>query len=311
MYRIRFHGRGGQGMKTASRILGTAFFHEGFEVQDAPRYGAERRGAPIFAFVRAAWEPINERGIIREPDLVIVADDTLVPVPAAGVLAGLDEHCVLLINTRDDAGTWRKRLNTAAKILVLPASEEVEDRAEMRFVGAVCAGAAARLTGQIGREALARAIGDEIGHLGADIVDKNLERALDAYDRMARHENCVTPRATATAEQWQAPPWVDVPFEEARVSAPVIHGARTSEATGTGLWRTMRPVVDYDRCNRCWWVCSTFCPDGAIAVDDDGRPQIDYDHCKGCLVCVAQCPPHAIAAVPEHQAATAEKGDQP
>jgi len=43
MFRICFHGRGGQGMKTASRILGTAFFIEGYEVQDAPRYGAERR----------------------------------------------------------------------------------------------------------------------------------------------------------------------------------------------------------------------------------------------------------------------------
>jgi pyruvate ferredoxin oxidoreductase gamma subunit len=54
MYRIRFHGRGGQGMKTAGRILGTAFFLTGFEVQDAPRYGAERWGAPIFAYVCAS-----------------------------------------------------------------------------------------------------------------------------------------------------------------------------------------------------------------------------------------------------------------
>ncbi len=99
MYRIRFHGRGGQGMKTASRILGTAFFLEGYEVQDAPRYGAERRGAPIFAFVRADHKPINERGIIPQADLVVVADDTLVPVPAAGVLAGMDGHTVLLINS--------------------------------------------------------------------------------------------------------------------------------------------------------------------------------------------------------------------
>ena len=49
MFRIRFHGRGGQGMKTASRILGSAFFHAGYEVQDAPHYGAERRGAPVSA----------------------------------------------------------------------------------------------------------------------------------------------------------------------------------------------------------------------------------------------------------------------
>jgi pyruvate ferredoxin oxidoreductase gamma subunit len=67
MFQIRFHGRGGQGIKTASRVLGTAFFLEGFEVQDAPLYGAERRGAPIFAYVRASRHPINERGIIQRP----------------------------------------------------------------------------------------------------------------------------------------------------------------------------------------------------------------------------------------------------
>ena len=84
MYRIRFHGRGGQGLKTASRVLGSAFFCAGFEVQDAPRYGAERRGAPIFAYVRASKAPINERGIILHPDLVIVADDSF-PKPSETV----------------------------------------------------------------------------------------------------------------------------------------------------------------------------------------------------------------------------------
>jgi len=65
MYRIRFHGRGGQGVKTASQALGTAFFLAGFEVQDAPRYGAERRGAPIFAYVCAARAPIRGLGLMR------------------------------------------------------------------------------------------------------------------------------------------------------------------------------------------------------------------------------------------------------
>ena len=61
-------------MKTASRILGSAFFHAGYEVQDAPHYGAERRGAPVSAYVRADRRPINERGIVRRPDLVVVAE---------------------------------------------------------------------------------------------------------------------------------------------------------------------------------------------------------------------------------------------
>ena len=118
-------------MKTASRILGSAFFKAGYEVQDAPRYGAERRGAPIFAYVRAAKTAINERGIISHPDLVIVADDTLVGMPAAGVTLGMDAHTVLLINTHESVETWQQRLNTEARILVLAAQEEVEDRAAL------------------------------------------------------------------------------------------------------------------------------------------------------------------------------------
>jgi pyruvate ferredoxin oxidoreductase gamma subunit len=287
-------------MKTASRILGSAFFHAGFEVQDAPRYGAERRGAPIFAYVRASREPIQERGIIRQADLVVVADDTLVPVPAAGVLAGCDAETVLLINSHQGAETWQERLNLAGPVLILPAEEAVTDRAELPFVGAACAGAAARLCGVIEAAHLEQALEDELGHLGERILAANRERARRSYARMAQQAGAVKPGRDLKAAHWEAPEWVELPFEQADVSAPAIHAGLTSEALKTGSWRTMRPVVDYDRCNRCWWVCSTFCPDGAIQVDAEKYPRIDYDHCKGCLICVAQCPPHAISAVAEH-----------
>ncbi len=68
----------------------------------------------------------------------------------------------------------------------------------------------------------------------------------------------------------------------------------------TTIWRTRRPELDRGRCHHCHWICSTFCPDGVIAADAEGAPIIDYDHCKGCLVCVAQCPAHAIEALPEY-----------
>jgi len=119
---------------------------------------------------------------------------------------------------------------------------------------------------------------------------------------MAEHVGIVSVTDDLPAAGWQHPGWVELPLEEAEVSAPTIHAADTSEQMKTGLWRTMRPVIDYERCNRCWWVCSTFCPDGAIKVGEEGYPRIDYDHCKGCLICVAQCPPHAIAAIPEYLA---------
>lgn len=300
MYRIRLHGRGGQGMKTASRILGTAFFLEGYEIQDAPRYGAERRGAPIFAFVRASHEPIYERGIITRPDLVIVADDSLVPVPAAGVLTGIDAHTVLLINSDEAATTWQQRLNISGKVYTLPA--EADNRDELRFLGATCTGAAAALLGVISRQTLQQAIKDELAGLGGELVEKNLHKAITAYDQMTQYSGCVTTRDPIPATQYQSPAWVEFPFDDARISAPAIHAGATSVEVRTGLWRTLRPVIDYTLCNRCWWVCSSFCPDGAIDVDETGQPHIDYDHCKGCLVCVSQCPPHAIHTISEQQA---------
>ena len=299
MYRIRFHGRGGQGMKTASRMLGTAFFLEGFQVQDAPRYGAERRGAPIFAYVRAARDAIHERGIIREPDLVVVADDSLVPVPAAGVLQGATAHSVMLISTGEPAATWRERINFAGTLLTLPA--EASEQAGLRFVGAACAGAAARLLGVIPRVTLEAAVREELSALGEDVVRRNLEQALAAFDRMADHAGIVSEGGAFSVADAQAPDWVDLPVDESDAAAAAIHAGATSVEVRTGLWRVLRPVIGYDRCNRCWWVCSEFCPDSAIKVTAEGRPEIDYDHCKGCMICVAQCPPHAIAAVPEQE----------
>ena len=306
MYRIRFHGRGGQGMKTASRILGSAFFLAGYEVQDAPRYGAERRGAPIFAFVRASKGAINERGVIADPDLVVVADDSLVGIAAAGVTQGLGSDTVLLINSHEYAATWQQRLNTGANVIVLPATEEVADRADLPFVGSRCAAAAAALCGVIDRDTLQAAIGEELGHLGEAVVARNLETALATFEQMQTYSGKVKQGQAVSAQDYQAPDWIELALDDADLSAPAIHAAATSTQVRTGLWRTMRPVIDYDACKKCWWVCGSYCPDGDIAVDEQGRPVIDYDHCKGCLVCVAQCPSHAISAVPEHQAQAAE-----
>ncbi len=288
-------------MKTASRILGSAFFRAGYQVQDAPRYGAERRGAPIFAYVRAARAPINERGVIREPDLFVVADDSLVSIPAAGVCEGLDVHAILLINSHDDAETWRQRLNLGGPVLVLPSPADVPDRAALPYVGAACAGAAAALTGVIGREQLEAALREELGGMPSAVVAANLAQSLAAYDTLKAAPVRAIERTGRNAADYRAPAWLDLRFEDANRSAPAIHGTLTSVQVRTGLWRTLRPVIEYERCSGCWWICSTFCPDSAIRVEQ-GRPVVDYDHCKGCMICVAKCPPHAIAAVAEHEA---------
>lgn len=302
MYRIRFHGRGGQGMKTAACMLGSAFFREGFEVQDAARYGAERRGAPMTAYVRAARTAIAERGVIRTPDLVIVADDTLVPVAAAGVLDGVGSRTVLLMRGATDPETWRARLRVEGPVVTLPVAGALEGGDGSSFVGAACAGAAARLVGVIGRETVARAVEDELGDRGTAVIAANRAQALAAFDALADRSGLVTDGVGPDASQPAPPEWVRLPLDPVERAAPDISAPATSRLTPTGLWRTMRPVIDLEHCHRCSWICSTFCPDGAIAVEADHTPRIDYDHCKGCLVCVAVCPRTAIRAIPEREA---------
>lgn len=303
IYRIRFHGRGGQGMKTAGRILGTAFFLEGFVVQDAPRYGAERRGAPIFAYVRASRGPVNERGVIHNPDLVVVADETLVMIPASEILRGVNGRTVLLIHSSEKPETWKERLAFAGTLLTLSTDTASGDIPSFRFAGVSCAGAAARLAGVISRSSLEQAIRTEFLPFGDAVTAKNLEMALQSYDLMASYAGRVTPGGEIPAEAWPKPDWVDLPFEDARVSAPAVFAPATSSMVKTGLWRAMRPVIDQALCSRCR-LCCAYCPDGCITVDVLGYPHIDYDHCKGCLICMAQCPSHAVRPIPEHDGKT-------
>jgi pyruvate ferredoxin oxidoreductase gamma subunit len=207
---------------------------------------------------------------------------------------------VLLVATAESAATWRERLHLAGPVVVLP---DAAAPAAARTAGVACAGAAARLLGVVSREALAGAVSEEVAALGAGAVADSADAALAAYDHCAPFAGCVAEGAAPRADALAAPEWIDLPLDPPGTAAPDVFAAATSVAVRTGLWRTMRPVLDADRCHHCTWVCTTACPDGAIARDPSGVPAIDYDHCKGCLVCVAVCPPHALRAVPERDAA--------
>lgn len=301
MYRIRLHGRGGQGIKTASRILGSAFFLAGFEVQDAPRYGAERRGAPIFAYVRASRSPIWERGVIRYPDLVLVADDTLLKAIPGEILSGVAAHTVLLLKSREAPEKWQEQLNFPGRVLVLPATVE-SPGLDGRLAGPALVGGAARLVGVIPREALARAVEAELASLGEAALHQSRGAALEAFAALAPYEGSVRQVPELKADSYEKPTWIDLPLDDAAQAAPDIFIPATSEAVPTGLWRTLRPVVDREHCHRCVWICSTLCPDSVIHPDPEGYPEIDYRHCKGCLICATSCPSHAIRVVPEAEA---------
>lgn len=105
---IRWHGRGGQGAKTASLLLADAAFNTGKYIQGFPEYGPERMGAPITAYNRISDNPITIHSNIYEPDYVVVVDDTL--LESVPVTAGLKETGAIVINTTKDSEYLRSVL---------------------------------------------------------------------------------------------------------------------------------------------------------------------------------------------------------
>ena len=105
---IRWHGRGGQGAKTASLLLADAAFNTGKYIQGFPEYGPERMGAPITAYNRISSTPITIHSNIYEPDFVVVVDDSL--LDAVDVTAGLKETGAIVINSTKSGDELKSKL---------------------------------------------------------------------------------------------------------------------------------------------------------------------------------------------------------
>ncbi|SHK17965.1 pyruvate ferredoxin oxidoreductase gamma subunit [Geosporobacter subterraneus DSM 17957] len=108
MTEIRWHGRGGQGAKTASLLLAEAAFMTGKYIQGFPEYGPERMGAPITAYNRISDEKIRIHSNIYEPDFVVVVDESL--IKDVDVCAGLKKEGAIIVNTDKDPEQLRAKL---------------------------------------------------------------------------------------------------------------------------------------------------------------------------------------------------------
>ncbi len=302
MIRIRFHGRGGQGMKTASRVVGTAALLDGFVAQDSPIYGAERRGAPMAAYTRISKETILERGVIAVPDVVLVADDTLLDDPLVQPLAGLPPDGTLVIATAAPAEEVRRRTGHPGTIVARDfLSLALEHVGNASGVSAALAAVACALLG-LSVDSTMKALPSELAAIDLDpsTIEANLRLAEIARAGVSRIElplSAPRPAPLRIADVTYVPPEVGAPTVTARPNTPLRR---------TGNWRVFRPVIDLDKCTRCW-ICFVWCPEGAIQLDPEDRPHVDYDVCKGCLICVEECPTGAITKMRElHQWEPAE-----
>lgn len=105
---IRWHGRGGQGAKTAALLLADVAFKTGKFVQGFPEYGPERMGAPITAYNRISSNEIRVHSNIYEPDFVVVVDSGLLDV--VNVTEGLKDNGAIVVNTHKSPEYIREKI---------------------------------------------------------------------------------------------------------------------------------------------------------------------------------------------------------
>lgn len=292
MLRVRFHGRGGQGVKVASRVLGTAAFSQGCYAQDFPLYGAERRGAPITSFTRISREPIMERGVISQADIVIVMDETLLHDPMAMPLSGLKKGGIVFINTSHSQEEAETEYKITARLITLDITKIGLEMLGRTILSTLAGAVASRIAG-LQEDSLRHAVEKEMSEIITDreLIEKNIEASLYCY-------NAIPPVEIKTSEIKEARTVITVPFETAGVSSPAIYATGNTPLRKTGNWRVFRPVWNYDACTRCMR-CTVGCPEGCILVNEEGFPYTDYENCKGCLICVEECPTKAVKGVLE------------
>ncbi|TYB82958.1 2-oxoacid:acceptor oxidoreductase family protein [Maritimibacter fusiformis] len=154
MIEYRIHGRGGQGSVAAAYLLAGAAFEAGFTCQAFPAFGAERRGAPVTAFVRIDDRPITLRSQVRAPDYLVVQDDTLLLDPA--LTSGLKPGGAMLVNSRKPTDEIAANFDT--RVVAVPATEMAQEAIGKPIPNTALLAALLALTGDLPQEALAAAL---------------------------------------------------------------------------------------------------------------------------------------------------------
>ncbi|MCD6361975.1 MAG: 2-oxoacid:acceptor oxidoreductase family protein [Armatimonadetes bacterium] len=181
---VRWHGRGGQGAKTAGYILAVAAAEQGWNIQAFPEYGAERRGAPMRSYVRISDGPIRLRSGIRSPDIVIVLDDSL--LASENVTDGMQSGGVLIVNSNKDVDEVRKQLGDPdVKLFVVDATKVAMDTIGRPIPNTVMLGALSKATDLVSMDAVKRAIDVRLGgKLSQAAVEANYAAVERAYEEV-------------------------------------------------------------------------------------------------------------------------------
>ncbi len=181
---IRWHGRGGQGAKTAAAMVAEVAVDAGKYAQAAPEYGAEREGAPIRAYTRISDRPIRVHDAIYYPDIVMVLDDTLLVSQNVG--SGLSEDGILLVNTAKSPAEVRKLLGLkGGKIYTIDATTIALEEIKRPIPNTVMTGALCKVTGVVEADHIKEDIDKKLGgKLSEDMLKGNYRAVERAFEEV-------------------------------------------------------------------------------------------------------------------------------
>ena len=184
---IRWHGRGGQGAKTAALLLADVAFKTGQNVQGFPEYGPERMGAPITAYNRISADKIRVHSNIYHPDYVVVVDETL--LGAVDVTAGLKKTGALIVNTPKSAEEIAEHLGGYEGLVVTVDARKISmETLGKNFPNSPMLAATVAISGVMPRETFISEMRASYAHKFArkpEVIEGNmkaLEMAFDAVE---------------------------------------------------------------------------------------------------------------------------------
>lgn len=186
MVEVRWHGRGGQGAKTASQLLADAAFMSGKFVQSFPEYGPERSGAPITAYNRISDERCPIHSNIYEPNYVVVVDETL--LESVDVAAGLKEGGALIVNSSKSPDEVRSEVkNYDGRICTIDARKISLDCLGAYFPNTPMLAAVVAVSSIIDRETFLKDMEESYRHKFAkkpQVIEGNLKCLRIAMDEV-------------------------------------------------------------------------------------------------------------------------------
>lgn len=183
---IRWHGRGGQGAKTAALLFGEAVLGQGKHMQAFPEYGPERMGAPVQSFNRISEEPITLHCQVTSPQVVVILDPTL--IGTVDVTHGLPADGTIIINTDEPASKFKEILKlNGQKLFTIDASQIAQETIGRNIPNTPMMGALVKATGLVNFEEMLADTKKKLEkkfRSKPEVIDGNLKAIQRAYDEV-------------------------------------------------------------------------------------------------------------------------------